>query len=153
MSVEFGQRSSAILLVEDNEHDVFAVKRALAKAGVRNKLVHCRTGDELFETVLKDEQSAGAHSLVLPAIILLDLNLPGTGGIEVLKALKAHERLRSIPVIVFSSSNDERDIHACFEAGANSYVVKPMTFTGLLKAMGKLYGYWFEISVLPKNEN
>lgn len=149
MSVEIGEQSSAILLVEDNEHDVYAVRRALAKAGVRNPFIHFSTGEELFDYLLT-KNAVNINNKILPAIILLDLNLPSIAGYDVLKELKAHARLRRIPVIVFSSSSDERDIQSCFAAGANSYIIKPMTFAGLINAIAELYGYWFEIAVLPQ---
>lgn len=152
MSIDFSNTSSTILLVEDNDHDVFAVQRALEKSGVRNPLVHFRTGEELFDYLSVQEEGKTTLKHLVPAVILLDLNLPSMTGHEVLTTIKSLERLRRIPVIIFSSSNDERDIQACFEAGANSYVVKPMTFSGLINAIAELYGYWFEIAVLPKVE-
>lgn len=152
MSTELGPTYSKILLVEDNEHDVFAVQRALKKSGVRNPMRHFYTGEELFEYLRVQNDICHPALPVSPAIILLDLNLPTITGYDVLKELKSHERLRRVPIIVFSSSNDDRDIQSCFEAGANSYIVKPMTFAGLIKAIAELYGYWFEIAVLPKIE-
>lgn len=153
VSINLGEQSSTILLVEDNDHDVFAVQRALEKSGVRNPLIHFKTGEDLFDFLSSQGRLSAAEKHVVPALILLDLNLPSMTGYEVLNELKSRKRLRRIPVIVFSSSNDERDIQACFEAGANSYVVKPMTFSGLIKAIAELYGYWFEIAVLPKVEH
>lgn len=153
MSIDLGLKSSTILLVEDNDHDVFAVQRALEKSGVRNPLVHFRTGEELFSYLSAQDDVTETFKHLVPAVILLDLNLPSLTGHEVLKMIKSRDRLKRIPVIVFSSSSDERDIQTCFEAGANSYVVKPMTFSGLIKAIAELYGYWFEIAVLPKVEH
>lgn len=147
------QLSSKILLVEDNEHDVFAVQRALDKSGVRNPMLHFRTGEELFDYLKRQDETEDPEQQIMPAIILLDLNLPTITGYDVLNVLKGHEQLKRVPIIVFSSSNDERDIQACFEAGANSYIVKPMTFAGLIKAIAELYDYWFEIAVLPKMED
>ena len=92
-----------------------------------------------------DEEAAPA-----PAIILLDLNLPGTDGREVLKEIKSDPGLRMIPVIVLTSSSDERDIQACYAAGANSYLKKPVDLKGFIEAATRLKDFWLEIAILPK---
>ena len=83
-------------------------------------------------------------------MILLDLNMPGTGGKEVLQQIKSSPELRKIPVIVLTTSNDEKDIEACYDLGANSYVQKPVDLAGFMEAIGRLKDYWFTVSILPK---
>lgn len=142
----------SILLVEDSPEDAEATRRSFTKSGLLNPIVHFETGDEalayLFESVLP---SAGPSN-PLPGMILLDLNMPGTDGKEVLKKIKTNSKLKTIPVIVLTTSSDERDIESCYNKGANSYIVKPVETNGLLNAISRLKEYWFEIVVLPKTK-
>lgn len=94
---------------------------------------------------------AGPERAPRPGLILLDLNLPGTDGREVLQDVKSTEGLRSIPVVVMTTSSDERDVEACYDHGANSYLVKPVELNGLINAIQRLKDYWFEIVVLPRD--
>src|SRR5207253_2622403 len=86
-----------------------------------------------------------------PGVVLLDLNLPGTDGREVLREVKNDPGLKNIPVIVLTTSNDERDVEACYRAGANSYIQKPVNIEGFFKAIQRLTDYWFEVVILPRN--
>ncbi|MBS1212917.1 MAG: response regulator, partial [Proteobacteria bacterium] len=88
-----------------------------------------------------------------PIVILLDLNLPGTDGREVLAEIKQDERLRQIPVVVLTTSSDERDIERCYQMGANSYIKKPVDLEGFMRAIQLLKDYWFEIVILPKQDS
>jgi two-component system, response regulator len=136
-----------IMLIEDSPEDVEATLRAFRRSGLHNEIVHCATGDEALERL------HGRHpgeTVLRPGIILLDLNLPGTDGREVLAELKATEALKSIPVVVLTTSSDDRDVEACYRAGASSYIQKPVNMDGFLKAIQQLAGYWFEIVILPK---
>jgi CheY-like chemotaxis protein len=83
-------------------------------------------------------------------VVLLDLNLPGTDGREVLNEIKSHPDLRQIPVIVLTTSSDDRDVSACYKAGANSYVQKPVDLDGFMRAIERLNDYWFEVVILPR---
>jgi len=143
--------SNTILLIEDNADDAAMTITSLRDANVQNEIVHCRTGDEalalLYNRNGKEEKSA---SMYLPALILLDLNLPGTDGREVLRTLKEDELRKIIPVIVLTTSSDESDINGCYDAGANSYIVKPVGFEGFITAMEQLSDYWLEIAVTPR---
>ena len=85
-------------------------------------------------------------------MILLDLNLPGTDGREVLEDIKGDAELQSIPVVVLTTSSDERDIEACYQAGANSYVQKPVNLDGFIEAIRRLKDYWLEIAILPRSD-
>ena len=141
-----------ILLVEDSDEDFITVQRAFQKAGAKNNLFRLKTGDLAVKYLLrKDEYSDLTDEL--PGVILLDLNLPGLDGREVLRIIKTEESLKRIPVIVLTTSGDQMDIDACYEIGANSYIQKPVEFTGFVSALSMLTDYWFEISVLPKTES
>lgn len=139
-----------ILLVEDSEEDSEATLRAFRKTNILNPLKRCVDGDEALDFLFHRGKFQNDPDWQRPGIILLDLNLPGTDGREVLTEVKNDHKLKKIPVLVLTTSNDERDINRCYEAGANSYIVKPITVAGMLRAVEKLKDFWLEIAVLPK---
>ena len=144
--------SSQIMVVEDSPEDFEATLRGFRKAGLKNPVVHCQDGDDALDYLFRRGIHAPPAEAPRPAVILLDLNLPGTDGREVLAEVKADESLRSIPVVVLTTSSDERDIQACYQAGANSYVKKPVNLDGFLAAIQRLKDYWLEITLLPRAE-
>ncbi|HEX2025557.1 MAG TPA: response regulator, partial [Actinomycetota bacterium] len=127
-----------ILLVEDSPEEYEATVRALKKAGLANPIHRCEDGDEALDYLFRRGRFADPAAAPRPGIVLLDLNLPGTDGREVLDAVKADDDLRSIPVVVLTTSTDERDIERCYQAGANSYVKKPVDLDGFLTAVRRL---------------
>lgn len=143
-------RSQPILLVEDSAEDVEATLRALRRAGLANPIHHCADGDDALDYLRHSGRYADGRDAPAPGVILLDLNLPGTDGREVLEAVKRDSRLKTIPVIVLTTSSDERDVQRCYQAGANSYVKKPVDFDGFLQAIQRLTDYWFEVVILPR---
>ena len=145
-------RNELILLVEDNNEDFETTKRALRKAGLRNNLRRCEDGDEALDYLRRRGKYADPKTSPRPGIILLDLNLLGTDGREVLREIKTDKRLRTIPVIVLTTSDDERDIQYCYNSGANSYLHKQVDLTGFYAAIQRLKDYWFEIVILPREE-
>lgn len=145
-------RNELILLVEDNNEDFETTKRALRKAGLRSNLRRCEDGDEALDYLRRSGKYADPKTSPRPSIILLDLNLPGTDGREVLREIKTDKRLRTIPVIVLTTSDDERDIQYCYNSGANSYLHKQVDLTGFYTAIQRLKDYWFEIVILPREE-
>jgi CheY-like chemotaxis protein len=144
--------SQPILLVEDSPEDFEATLRAFQKSGLKNTVLRCADGDEALDYLHRRGQYADPDRSPRPGVILLDLNLPGTDGREVLNEIKNSERLRDIPVVVLTTSADERDITACYRAGANSYIQKPVDIDGFMKAIERLNGYWFEVVILPKGD-
>ncbi|MBM4053743.1 MAG: response regulator [Planctomycetes bacterium] len=142
--------NSLILLVEDSPEDYETTVRAFRKSGLKNGIVHCQDGDEAIDYLFHRGKFADAGKHHLPGIILLDLNLPGTDGREVLKEIKKNETLKKIPVVVLTTSSDERDIEQCYADGANSYIQKPVDLSGFFDAVKRLKEYWFEISIIPK---
>lgn len=139
-----------ILIVEDSKDDYEACVAALTKdQNLANPIAWCESGDDALDYLRKSGSFAdGTHDL--PGLILLDLNLPGLDGRDVLSAIKQDPATRRIPVVVMTSSGDQRDIDRCYDAGANSYVVKPVNLDGFLAAIARLQDYWFKIVVLPK---
>lgn len=135
--------SQPILVVEDSEDDFYATRRAFLKANLYNPIERAISGEAAIG-MLKAAQ-------VKPGLILLDLNMPGIDGRKTLEIIKQDSVLKSIPVVVLTTSNDERDVQICYALGANTYIQKPVDFDGLIEAMKRLKGYWFEIALLPKD--
>lgn len=144
------QPTHPILLIEDSPEDTEAMRRAFKRAGLANPIHHCMDGDEALDFLYHRNQYAEPGKAPRPIIILLDLNLPGTDGREVLAEIKQDEKLKLIPVLVLTTSSDDRDIEKCYRAGANSYVIKPVDFAGFMQAIQRLSNFWFEVVVLPK---
>ena len=142
----------SILLVEDSPEDCTATIRAFQRSGCKNRIVNCEDGDQALDYLYQRGPYSGPDSAPRPGLILLDLNLPGTGGREVLEQIKSDEALREIPVVVLTTSTDERDIRSCYKAGANSYIQKPVDIDGFFKAIQRLKDYWFEVVILPKEQ-
>ena len=139
-----------ILIVEDSPDDYEACVAALTKEhNLVNPIVWCRTGDDALDYLYQRGEYSDLQS-ALPSLILLDLNLPGTDGRDVLAQVKNDKALARIPIIIMTSSRDTDDIDACYSAGANSYVVKPVDMDGFIQAIARLRDYWFEIAVLPE---
>ncbi|UWS79081.1 response regulator [Phaeobacter sp. G2] len=142
--------SATILIVEDNPDDYEACFTALTQDhNLANPIYWCKTGDEALDYLCGNGAFA-ENKPAMPCLIMLDLNLPGTDGRQVLAQIKHDEMLRKIPVIVMTSSSDQADIDACYREGANSYVVKPVDLNGFIEAITRLRDYWFQIVVLPQ---
>ena len=135
--------SQYILLVEDSEDDYEATIRAFKKANLHNPVTWCKSGREALDRLKSNPDR--------PGLILLDLNMPGLDGRKTLQLIKENTALRQIPVIILTTSSDERDVEACYQMGANTYVQKPVSFDGLIEAIRRLKEYWFEIALLPKD--
>jgi CheY-like chemotaxis protein len=140
---------SPILLVEDSPEDYETTRRAFRRAQFENPLYRCASGDEALDFLHRRGPYAAPAAAPRPGIILLDLNLPGTDGRAVLAEIKADERLREIPVVVLTTSADERDVQACYRAGAASYIQKPVDAAAFMRAIERLNHYWFEVVILP----
>jgi CheY-like chemotaxis protein len=129
-----------ILLVEDNPNDAELAMRALRKSEVGARVAIARDGAEAVEYLASRQK---------PKVVFLDLKLPKIDGMEVLRRLRADERTRSVPVVVLTSSMEERDINECYRLGVNSYVVKPVEFDRFYKAVGELAAYWLVLNKAP----
>jgi two-component system response regulator len=136
--------SDAILLVEDNPDDIELTTRALRQNNINNELVVASDGEEALRYLLPSEGAARA-----PLLVLLDINIPKINGLEVLRILRSDKRSRCIPVVVLTTSNEERDIVESYELGANSYVRKPVAFESFLEAIRLLGLYWLLVNQRP----
>ena len=141
-----------ILIVEDSPEDFEATVRVLRRCGLKNAVFQCVDGDDALDYLYRRGRYAGTGMPPRPGIILLDLNLPGTDGREVLETVKMDPVLRRIPVVILTTSGDERDINMSYDRGANSYIQKPVGLEGFVRAVTMLKEYWFEITALPKGE-
>ncbi len=137
-----------ILLVEDNPDDEELTLLALKKNNIMNEVVVARDGAAALD-LLFGEESGDSPPQPLPALILLDLKLPKVDGLEVLEKIRGHERTRLIPVVVLTSSSDERDIITSYSNGCNSYVRKPVDFNAFLEATRQLGLYWLLLNEPP----
>ncbi len=138
------------LLVEDSPEDYEATIRAFQKARMANPVYRCADGDEALDFLYHRGAHADPAKAPRPSIILLDLNLPGTDGREILAEIKQDEQLKTTPVIVLTTSSDERDVEKCYRAGANSYIKKPVDLDGFMQSIQRLADYWYEVVILPK---
>ena len=135
-----------VLLVEDNEADVRLTREALREAAENVRLSAVADGD-LALAYLRRE--GGYADVPRPDLVLLDLNLPRKNGLEVLEEMRADEHLRSIPVIVLTSSAARQDVDACYARGANAFVAKPLELDEFMDLIGAIRGFWLEVAQLP----
>jgi two-component system, response regulator len=136
----------AILLVEDNANDEYLTLRALKKHNVANEVVVARDGVEALDYLFGTGAHAGRDVRELPLVVLLDLKLPKVDGLEVLRRVRADERTRLLPVVILTSSNEERDVINGYKLGTNSYVQKPVDFAAFMDAVGQLGLYWLMLN-------
>jgi CheY-like chemotaxis protein len=138
-----------ILLIEDNPDDIILTERALKKSHIPARLVSCRDGAEALDYLFHRGAYAGTDNGRDPEIVLLDLKLPRMSGLEVLKQIRAHESTRLIPVIILTSSVEERDLRESYESFANSYIRKPVNFDNFVHAVQQLGVYWLSLNQVP----
>ncbi len=138
-----------ILLVEDNRLDVELTLDAFQEARLGNTVHVARNGREALDYLLGAEKFGDRRLYPLPDVVLLDLKMPGMDGIEVLRRIKGMELLKRIPVIILTSSREEGDRALSYDYGANSYLVKPVTFDGFLKVVRQIEQYWLLLNVGP----
>ncbi len=138
-----------ILLVEDNPNDAELTQRALKKSGLADRLVIVRDGAEALQYLFGEGAYAGRKVENRPRVVFLDLKLPKVDGAEVLRRIRADERLKTMPVVVLTSSHEERDIRDCYRSGVNSYVVKPVEFDQFFKTVNDLGIYWLMLNKTP----
>lgn len=135
-----------ILLVEDNPNDVALTERALKKANIINKLEVAQDGVEALDYLFGTGKWAGRDLTETPQVVLLDLKLPRVDGLEVLRRIRADKRTQLLPVVILTSSKEERDLLEGYSLGANSYIRKPVSFTQFAEAVRQLGLYWLVLN-------
>jgi len=141
--------SKTILLVEDNPDDEALTLRALKRNNILNEVIVARDGAEALDYLFARGPHSGRDTSKQPEVILLDLKLPKVDGLEVLQQIKQDERIRRLVVVILTSSNEERDIIAGYDLGANSYIRKPVDFNQFMEAVRQLGLYWLALNVSP----
>lgn len=135
-----------ILLVEDNPSDAELTMRALKKHQVLNKIYHVTDGEEAINFIYRKGEFIDREKGGLPRLIILDLKLPKVSGLEVLKILKSDPQTKTIPIVIMTSSREERDLVESYSLGVNSYVVKPVGFEDFVKVVSELGLYWMVLN-------
>lgn len=137
-----------ILIAEDDADDRFLLQTVFEEKGYTDKVEFVENGVELLDFLenIHQRKSGNAH---YPGFILLDLNMPKKDGREALKEIKVHPVFKKIPVIVFTTTKSETEINRCYELGANTYIVKPVSFDALIKVVEDIRGYWFNTASVP----
>ncbi len=144
-------KKKMILLVEDNPDDEALALRALKKSNLANEIAVARDGVEALDFLFCEGQHADRAPCDLPVVVLLDLKLPKVDGLEVLKRIKSDERTRRLPVVILTSSSEERDIVDSYDFGANSYIRKPVDFNQFTEAVAQLGLYWLVLNEVPES--
>jgi chemotaxis family two-component system response regulator Rcp1 len=139
----------AILLVEDNPADIKITQRALRESAFPVDLLVVRDGQEAVEYLLRQGPHAGDAQWRSPDLILLDLNLPRLTGLEVLQRIRATPELRSVPVVVLTTSKRHEDVQQVYAAGANTYIEKPQEFARFVQVLQTIQRYWLDTALLP----
>jgi two-component system response regulator len=143
-------REVEILLVEDNPDDRELTIRTLRTSGIANRIQVATTGAEAIDFLFGEGAYSDRDTQQQPRVILLDLKLPLISGVEVLRRIRAEPTLRSVPVVVLTSSSEERDLNDCYALGANSYIVKPVDFAQFSEAIRSLGLYWLLLNESPR---
>ncbi len=144
-----GSRIAEILLVEDNEDDVFLTREAFDAASLKVSLHHVSDGEKCMQFLRK--QGAYAHAPT-PDLILLDMHMPVMDGYEVMTAIAGDPELRHLPVVVLTTSYEAADIQKMYGLRCNSYITKPIDFDNFVRAIGQLAGYWLTVVVVPQSQ-
>ena len=142
-------RQGVILLVEDNPDDEVLTLRALEKNNIANQVIVAHDGVEALDYLFGTGVHAGRDTLLLPQVVLLDLKLPKLDGIEVLRRIRSEPATQTVPVVVLTSSREERDVVESYRLGANSYVHKPVDFVEFVEAARQLGLYWLVLNEPP----
>ena len=138
-----------ILVVDDNEDEIDLARRAFARTSPDLPVAVAHDGRQALEFLFAASEKAKSDPAAMPRVVLLDLNMPGLNGLEVLRRLRADERTRRIPVVMLSSSGHPSDIAQCYDHGANSYVRKPVDFAQFVQTALQLQSYWLAVNESP----
>ena len=145
------QDEKVILLIEDNSDDEKLTLRALKKQHIRNRVIVARDGAEALDWLFSRGTYANRDPALRPQIVMLDLSLPKISGFDVLRAIRADARTQRLPVVIVTSSNEDRDLIESYQLGANSYVCKPVEFAEFIEAISNLAAYWVLVNKVPSS--
>jgi two-component system, response regulator len=142
-------KSKVILLVEDNTSDIELTRRALEKSRIFNEVIVVEDGKDALDYLFCEGSFGNRDKNDLPAVVLLDLNLPRMNGLEVLQTIRSNEKTKTLPVVILTSSDHEKDIVSSYNLGTNSYIKKPVDINHFVEAVGKLGVYWLLLNEIP----
>ena len=148
-----GNVSKPLLVIEDSDEDFEAFCRVMKKQNVVNPIFRCTDGDEALDFLYHTGAYSDSQQYPLPALILLDLNLPGTDGRDILEQIKQDENLNYIPVVIFTTSSNPKDIEICYRYCVASYMLKPIDINKLVDTIESFINYWLDIVILPDTFN
>lgn len=142
-----------IIFIEDNQYDAELAIKALNKNNMTNNIIILEDGEKALDYFFCKGEFKNRNISQNPKLILLDLKLPKVDGLEVLKAIKSNERIKIIPIVVLTSSKEEKDIIESYKLGANSYIVKPVDFNKFVETIRQMGLYWLSLNEVPHNIN
>ena len=145
-------KAKTILLVEDTRQDEILILRALKKVNLANDVDVVRDGQQALDYLFQEGEFAGRAEAAQPTVVLLDINLPRISGLEVLERLRADPRTRLLPIVILTSSDEERDRMRSYETGANSFVRKPLDFAEFAETVARLGVYWIATNEPPQGQ-
>jgi CheY-like chemotaxis protein len=150
--VEQRTKKTVLLMADDDEDDCLLMREAVREV-FQSDHFHCvGDGQELMDYLFRRGIYTDHETYPLPDLILLDLNMPRKDGLQALEEIKEHPLLKAIPILIFSTSKEQKEIDLCYSLGANSYITKPVSFESLVKVVRCLSDYWFGIVGLPLSE-
>ncbi len=142
-----------LLIAEDSDEDFEVLQLLMQQMEVKNPIYRCTNGDKVLDLLYRDESKEDSEAPAIvaaaPSVILLDLNLPGTDGRDVLELLKQDQKFKKIPVVVFTTSSNPKDIEFCYQNGANGYLIKPVDLEELEKTVQAFVSYWLVTNTPP----
>lgn len=138
-----------LLVAEDSDEDFATLQRIMRRMAVRNPIYRAVSGDEVLDYLYLEGEYNNRNIVLRPSVILLDLNLPGTDGRDVLEQIKQDNNFKGIPIVVFTTSSNPLDIEFCYQKGANGYLIKPMDSHELQKTVQAFVDYWLEVNTPP----
>ena len=148
-----GNSKAPILVVEDSDEDFEALSRVMKRNSILNPIFRCCDGEEALDFLEREGTYRDEAQAPRPSLILLDLNLPGTDGREVLQHIKQDNRLSAIPTVIFTTSANPKDLEFCYNNGANSYLLKPLSLEKFQRSVRILIDYWFEAVTLMDGQS
>ena len=151
MMIEMNEdNKQPLLVIEDSDEDFAALERMISKARIPNPVYRCEDGESALDFLYREGEYEDESLSPRPSLIVLDLNLPGTDGRELLAEIKQNRELQTIPVVIFSTSSNPKDIDACYRCGVSGYMVKPMDTNRLNQLVKTFLEYWFNAVELPR---
>lgn len=142
-------KNHSLLVIEDSDEDFASLERIMNKSQISNPVYRCEDGEEALDYLYREGEYQDKTLSPRPSLIILDLNLPGTDGREVLAQIKQDQKLQTIPVVIFSTSSSTQDVDACYRHGISGYLVKPMNTNRLNQIVQTFLDYWFQAVELP----